>query len=73
MTEITATYVYLCQNLCQYCLSLSETYITEIRKERFLAGKPKLVREAPPRRYTGFEFLISLGLANSNFFLSGFI
>ena len=45
MTEITATYVYLYQNVWQYFPSLSKIYITEKRKRRFLAGKAKLVWE----------------------------
>ena len=43
MTEITAIYVLFCRNLWKYFLNLSKINITEIRREKFPAGKLKLV------------------------------
>ena len=46
MTEITATYVYLCRNLWQYFLILSKIYITKKSKEKFPAEKPATNEES---------------------------
>ena len=52
MIEITAKYVELCRILSQNFLSLSKIYVTVIMKERFPAGKTKLVWEASIRCHT---------------------
>ena len=73
MSAITATYMSLCQNLWQHFLSLCKIYITNIRKERFPPGKPKVVWKAPLRCHISFKFFISLRVTNSHLFLFRFV